>query len=197
MTIPIWSDDTGNLDAILAEAKTDAINHLHDNEDTSGDWLVDDILDKAHAAGGDPETAIRDLTIDDVPVDIYNHDQLGDEQANLDAIPLERDVVVTGTAGLWDGPHTMTAHTGFDTIGDILRDLPWPDMDENTWTIDDNDDLRYTGVHHDGVNTCIYRQIKPHTHMPADPDPDTIHTLTDPLGPLIRHLYGIPDPTSR
>ncbi len=52
----------------------------------------------------------------------------------------------------------------FDNIGDIISDSPWTGMEYETWKIDGHDDLRYVGVHHDGVNTCTFRELKTDGH---------------------------------
>lgn len=79
-----------------------------------------------------------------------------DECGNLERLELGQPVVFVGTAGLWDGRRTIASIVAMDNIGDIIADSPWQHMEYETWSIDGHDDLRYTGVHHDGTNTCTY-----------------------------------------
>lgn len=122
--------------------------------------------------------------------DELNDQYLDDEAANLAHLTLARPVAIIGTAGLWDGRRTVGHVIRFADTGEIIREAPWHTMDVNEWSVDDHDDLRYTGIHHDGVNTCVYRMIKPGRTIN---DHDTTRSLRDkttPLGRLIREVYG-------
>lgn len=65
--------------------------------------------------------------------------------------------VIEGTAGLWDGARRLSAAARFRTVADILAVEPWHGMDAHVWQVDEHGDLRYTGFHRDGVNTCVFR----------------------------------------
>lgn len=201
----IWNNHTDTLETILEDAKREAIDIATNPHATqeAGDWLVESIIDQAgHAINplrGPVDAAvirhaIQDVTIADVPVAEYNLAYLDDETTNLDAITLDDPIAITGTAGLWDGTRTVTAVARFDTVGDILRAAPWNDMDADDWSIDDHDDLRYTGSHHDGTNTCAYRILRHGRTIPAGATAGDVRRLTRPIGPLVRNLYGIPAP---
>lgn len=65
--------------------------------------------------------------------------------------------VIEGAAGLWDGARRLSAAARFRTVADILAVEPWHGMDAHVWQVDEHGDLRYTGFHRDGVNTCVFR----------------------------------------
>ena len=67
-------------------------------------------------------------------------------------------------------------------------------MEYETWSIDGHDDLRYTGVHHDGTNTCSVRELKEGRDIEPDDSLRDILRKTTPLGPRIRAVYGMPAP---
>lgn len=81
----------------------------------------------------------------------------------------------------------------FWQVADIL-DRAWRHMEYETWSIDGHDDLRYTGVHHDGTNTCSVRELKEGRDIEPDDSLRDILRKTTPLGPRIRAVYGMPAP---
>lgn len=88
----------------------------------------------------------------------------------------------------------------FDNIGDIIADSPWNGMEYETWGIDEHDDLRYSGVHHDGVNTCTFRELKDAPRADRTIGQDDMRRLlraSRPLGPRIRKVYGMPTPAKK
>ncbi|WP_052118753.1 hypothetical protein [Bifidobacterium saguini] len=211
-TIPIWNNDTATLDAIMDDARAEAMTLAEETINRHGtdpehDWLVNAILETGlHSAAA--ATPWQPLQAEDLrnalagidpwadprlgrAVAEYNNEYRHDEITNLDAIRLERPIAITGKAGVWQGTRTMCSILRFDTLGDILRQAPWNDMDIDDWSIDENDDLRYTGIHHDGTNTCTYRQLKPGARINQHTGYNAIQRMSEPLGPLIRHLYGI------
>lgn len=202
MDITLWNDQTDTLQAMLDDAKEEARRlasaAIDDGGAEGADVIVSTILRRAWMTAGEPHQplaveeyrkAIDDIGLEDhvvaAAIADLNDGYLADETDNLAAIPLERPVVIEGTADLWGGSRTVNATVRFDTIGDILRQAPWGDMDANAWTIDEHDDLRYTGTHHDGVNTCTFRQLKTRGRQGGT------RVKTEPLGPSIRKLYGI------
>lgn len=108
--------------------------------------------------------------------------------------------VILGKAGLWNGSRTIASVVRFDNIGDIISDSPWTGMEYETWKIDGHDDLRYVGVHHDGVNTCTFRELKTDGHGEKPIEENDLRALlraSRPLGPLVREVYGMPAPAKK
>lgn len=93
-----------------------------------------------------------------------------------------------------DPKGTIASIVNMDNIGDIIADSPWQHMEYETWSIDGHDDLRYTGVHHDGTNTCSVRELKEGRDIEPDDSLRDILRKTTPLGPRIRAVYGMPAP---
>lgn len=209
----IWSNDTDRIDSIVDYWKEEAARLSEDMaKDPKGTiddacWPVTDILDRAwRQAISDYElpTAARLIEIiEDLDpsatgiaahaVDENNADRR-DECGNLERLELGQPVVFVGTAGLWDGRRTIASIVNMDNIGDIIADSPWQHMEYETWSIDGHDDLRYTGVHHDGTNTCSVRELKEGRDIEPDDSLRDILRKTTPLGPRIRAVYGMPAP---
>ena len=99
-----------------------------------------------------------------ITADDLNTEYRADERDNLRHLELAHPVIILGKAGLWNGSRTIASVVRFDNIGDIISDSPWTGMEYETWKIDGHDDLRYVGVHHDGVNTCTFRELKTDGH---------------------------------
>lgn len=62
------------------------------------------------------------------------------------------------------------------------------------------DDLRYVGVHHDGVNTCTFRELKTDGHGEKPIEEYDLRTqlrASNPLGPRVRDVYGMPAPAKK
>lgn len=116
-----------------------------------------------------------------------NDEYRNDERDNLAGLVLEHPVALMGKEGLWDGTRPIACTRAARSIGDIIAESPWNGMEHETWSIDGNDDLRYEGMHHDGVNTCIFRELNPG----ARPSSGDLVRGTRPLGPRIRQLYGM------
>lgn len=88
----------------------------------------------------------------------------------------------------------------FDNVGDIIADSPWGGVEYENWKIDGNDDLRYVGVHHDGVNTCTFRELKTDGHGEKPIEEYDLRTqlrASNPLGPRVRDVYGMPAPAKK
>ena len=209
----IWRNETARIDSIVDYWKEEAARLSEDMaKDPKGTiddacWPVTDILDRAwRQAISDYElpTAARLIEIiDDLDpyatgiaahaVDENNADRR-DECGNLERLELGQPVVFVGTAGLWNGRRTIASIVNMDNIGDIIADSPWQHMEYETWSIDGHDDLRYTGVHHDGTNTCSVRELKEGRDIEPDDSLRDILRKTTPLGPRIRAVYGMPAP---
>ena len=90
------------------------------------------------------------------PADAAYNDMLEE----LRHVPINRPVIVTGQANLWSGAKPVSAVITPSSVADIVASFPWSGMDFNEWLIDGYGDLRYQGIHHDGVNTVIFRELK-------------------------------------
>lgn len=132
--------------------------------------------------------------------DDLNTEYRADERDNLRHLELAHPVIILGKAGLWNGSRTIASVVRFDNIGDIISDSPWTGMEYETWKIDGHDDLRYVGVHHDGVNTCTFRELKTDGHGEKPIEENDLRALlraSRPLGPLVREVYGMPAPAKK
>lgn len=203
----IWSNDTERIEAIIEDWRDGALQlaermandpkgtlgEAYDGERVILDKAWNGILDEGEVPTGRRlhERIENGDWGDDIELleeaAILNDEYRGDERDNLAGLTLERPVVLIGREGLWDGPRAVACTSDARSIGDLIAESPWNGMDRETWSIDGNDDLRYEGVHHDGVNTCIFRELNPG----ARPDGDPMRG-TRPLGPRIRKLYGMP-----
>lgn len=148
--------------------------------------------------------AIRSIDASDTRIraeaDDLNAEYRMDERMNLSGLGLDHPVIILGKAGLWDGTRTIASIVAFDNIGDIIADSPWNGMEYETWGIDEHDDLRYSGVHHDGVNTCTFRELKDAPRADRTIGQDDMRRLlraSRPLGPRIRKVYGMPTPAKK
>lgn len=135
-----------------------------------------------------------------IAADDLNTEYRADERDNLRHLELAHPVIILGKAGLWNGSRTIASVVRFDNIGDIISDSPWTGMEYETWKIDGHDDLRYVGVHHDGVNTCTFRELKTDGHGEKPIEENDLRALlraSRPLGPLVREVYGMPAPAKK
>ena len=135
-----------------------------------------------------------------IAADDINTEYRADERDNLRHLELAHPVIILGKAGLWNGSRTIASVVRFDNIGDIISDSPWTGMEYETWKIDGHDDLRYVGVHHDGVNTCTFRELKDAPRADRTIGQDDMRRLlraSRPLGPRIRKVYGMPAPAKK
>ena len=209
----IWSNDTDRIDSIIDHWKEEAARAAEDMaKDPKGAiddafWQVADILDRAwRQAVDDYELPTAERLIEIIEdLDPYandiaahaveeNESYLRDECGNLERLELDHPVVFVGTAGLWDGRRTVASVVDMGNVGEIIADSPWRHMEYETWSIDGHDDLRYTGVHHDGTNTCSVRELKEGRDIEPDDSLRDILRKTTPLGPRIRAVYGMPAP---
>lgn len=212
----IWTNDTDQIDAIIDDWKQEAA-HLatamaENPKETVADatYGVDVILEKAwkYVVGEcelpAPQRLVEAIeSIDEydanvrIAADDLNTEYRADERDNLRHLELAHPVIILGKAGLWNGSRTIASVVRFDNIGDIISDSPWTGMEYETWKIDGHDDLRYVGVHHDGVNTCTFRELKTDGHGEKPIEENDLRALlraSRPLGPLVREVYGMPAP---
>lgn len=80
-----------------------------------------------------------------------------DEKTNLD-IQLSRPILVVGDLGLWHGRRMGYKEIESGNISDCL--YTERDIDNATWFVDKNGDLRCDAIHHDGTNHYLYRTYK-------------------------------------
>ena len=215
----IWSNDIDQIDAIIDDWKQEATQlaeaMANNPKETMADAVygVDVILEKAwEDVVGEYELptpqqlveAIEAIDEDDTSVRIVadglNTEYRADEQDNLRHLGLKHPVIILGKAGLWNGSRTLASVVDFDNIGDIIADSPWAGMEYETWKIDGHDDLRYIGVHHDGVNTCTFRELKTDGHGEKPIEENDLRALlraSRPLGPRVREVYGMPAPAKK
>ena len=79
------------------------------------------------------------------------------EKTNLD-IQLSRPILVVGDLGLWNGRRMGYKEIESGNISDCL--CSERDIDNATWYVDKNGDLRADAIHHDGTNHYLYRVFK-------------------------------------
>lgn len=145
-------------------------------------------------------TSLSDGVQHIVATDELNTEYRADEQDNLRHLELEHPVIILGQAGLWNGSRTLASVVDFDNVGDIIADSPWGGMEYENWKIDGNGDLRYVSVHHDGVNTCTFRELKTDGHGEKPIEEYDLRTqlrTSNPLGPRVRDVYGMPAPAKK
>lgn len=212
----IWTNGTDRIDSIIAQWKTEAANLAEDmakDPERTLDgtpWQIADILEHAWrcVTGTREPPDARRLTeaidgLDPHARDIRrnaieeNDACRGDERDNLEHLALDNPVAFIGTAGLWDGRRTIANVVDMDNIGDLIATSPWNDMEFEAWLIDARDDLRYVGVHRDGVNTCSVRELKPGELIAPNDAMRDVLRRTRPLGPRIRDAYGMSAPKKR
>ncbi|MBM6747396.1 hypothetical protein H6G88_08900 [Bifidobacterium ruminantium] len=216
----IWTNDTDQIDAIIDDWKREAAKlapHMARNpKETMADttYGVDTILEKAweHVVGEyelpTPQRLVEAIEtidpLDDTHVrimaDDLNTEYRADEQDNLQHLKLAHPVIILGKAGLWNDSRAIASVVEFDNIGDIISDSPWTGMEFETWKIDGHDDLRYIGVHHDGVNTCTFRELKTDGRGEKPIEENDLRALlraSRPLGPRVRDVYGMPAPAKK
>lgn len=123
--------------------------------------------------------------------------RLDDERANLD-IPIERDVLVIKTLGLWDGKKVRCSVIHRATIGTLLERF----FDGNSFYVEaDTGDFVGEAYHHDGTNYYRFREIS--ADAPNDSIDDLVYKiesgeeyaedlarLTKSFGGRIAKVYG-------
>lgn len=80
---------------------------------------------------------------------------LDDERDNLN-IEVPEDIVTIAKLGLWDGQCLGYSIEDSRKISNLL----YSNCDYGKWYCD-RYNLRFTGIHHDGTNTYLYRMRKP------------------------------------
>lgn len=103
-------------------------------------------------------------------------------------VPINRPVIVTGQANLWSGAKPVSAVINPSSVADIVARFPWSGMDFNEWLIDGFGDLRYQGIHNDGVNTVIFRELKSNRIPGLSQGEETLRRKSAGLGRRIRRM---------
>ena len=85
-----------------------------------------------------------------------NANYLDDERMNLD-IELPHPIICIADLGRWDGRCMGYKMIESGNIADCLWD---GECDYCTWYVDRYNNLRFTGVHHDGTNHYLYRELR-------------------------------------
>ena len=85
-----------------------------------------------------------------------NADYLNDERANL-CVVLPNPIICIADLGRWNGRCMGYKMIESGNIADCLWD---PECDYCTWYVDRYNNLRFTGVHHDGTNHYLYRELR-------------------------------------
>lgn len=84
-----------------------------------------------------------------------NNDYLDDERKNLD-IQLNNDIICIANIGRWNGRKIGYKIIESGNISDCLYD----DCDFCEWYVDKYKNLCFSGDHHDGHNSYVYRKFK-------------------------------------
>lgn len=125
-----------------------------------------------------------------------NADYLDDERDNLD-IKLPHAIICIADLGLWYGRRMCYKVIESCNIADCLYE---PKCDYCTWYVDRYNDLRFTGVHHDGTNHYLYRELRDLSNKQMENFLEKLHTgkltrrdinrYTTSIGSHIQRVYG-------
>ena len=85
-----------------------------------------------------------------------NDDYLDYERANLSVV-LPNPIICIADIGLWNGRCMGYKLLESGNIADCLWD---PECDYCEWYVDRYNDLCFSGVHHDGTNHYLYRELR-------------------------------------
>ena len=125
-----------------------------------------------------------------------NDDYLDDERANLSVV-LPHAIIRIADLGLWDCRRMGYKMLESGNIADCLYDL---DYDFCKWYVDHYNDLRFTGVHHDGTNHYLYRELRDLSDRQMENFLEKLHTgkltrrdirrYTTSVGIDVNKVYG-------
>ena len=74
---------------------------------------------------------------------------------NLD-IELPAEIIAIADVGRWNG-----RTTGYKVIGKNVKDCLYSECEYAEWYVDQYGNFRFTGHHHDGTNSVLYRMFRP------------------------------------
>lgn len=125
-----------------------------------------------------------------------NYAYLDDEKVNLDMV-LPHSIICIADLGLWYGRRMGYKMIESGNIADCLYDS---DCDFCTWYVDRYNDLRFSGVHHDGRNHYLYRELRDLSDKQMENFLEKLHTgkltrrdirrYTTNIGSHIQRVYG-------
>jgi hypothetical protein len=109
---------------------------------------------------------------------------LEDERRNL-AVPVGGSLVILADLGLWNG-----RRFGFKVIPDATAaDILYSNCDYCRWYVDE-EDVRFTGHHHDGTNHYLYRVYEGDPADLYDMTQEEMLHATKSLRPVVAAVYG-------
>lgn len=147
------------------------------------------------------EEDIKAMVSDEDKVFVYyvevNNEDLEDERENLDNKYHNR-ILIIGKLGLWDGVHNAYKVELNKTLGEMLYDS---DCDYCRWYVDEEDEFRFEGAHHDGSNEYLYRIVNEDTTedelsklcaciYQGEDYSELLNEYTTKIGPELRKFYG-------
>lgn len=125
-----------------------------------------------------------------------NYAYLDDEKVNLD-IELPNPIICIADIGRWDGRCRGYKMIESGNIADCLWD---GECDYCTWYVDRYNNLRFTGVHHDGTNHYLYRELRDLSDKQMENFLEKLHTgnlirrdinrYTTSVGTHVNKVYG-------
>lgn len=147
---------------------------------------------------GMDEDEYNDLIEDELIAMMYdvNDRQLEDTKYDIKK-DFGRPILVIGQLGLWNG----TAYGYKEIPSGQLADCLYTEDDYSTFFVDDDEEFRCDGIHHDGTNHYMYRVWKKEVgqwEMEELKDKlyhgsatmEDIDKYTDRLGDIICNIYG-------
>lgn len=119
-----------------------------------------------------------------------NDDYLDDLKAEIKDVVFDTPIVVLGNIGTWQG--VAGAFKSIDS--GKLSDCFYDDCDYCEWYVDENNDLRFTGNHHDGNNSYLYRVYKDELYdEDIEEFEDKVLSNTVTKEDIEKYTYGIGD----
>ena len=125
-----------------------------------------------------------------------NADYLNDERGNL-CVVLPHPIICIADLGRWKRRYVGYKMIESHNIANCLCDT---ECDYCEWYVDHYNDLRFTGVHHDGTNHYIYRELRDLSDQQMENFLDKLHTgtltrrdirrYTTNIGSHIQRVYG-------
>ena len=125
-----------------------------------------------------------------------NYAYLDDEKVNLD-IELPNPIICIADLGRWNGRCMGYKMIEPGNIADCLWD---GECDYCTWYVDRYNDLCFSGVHHDGRNHYLYRELRDLSDQQMENFLEKLHTgrltrrdirrYTTNIGSHIQRVYG-------
>lgn len=125
-----------------------------------------------------------------------NAEYLDDERRNLDVF-VDTPIIVIADIGKWDG-----RHSAYRIIRDgNIKNCLFSELDGCTWYVDRVGDFRFSGYHHDGCNSYLYRKFRKDVDeedmdefgckiLDHNLTQEDIEKYTERLGDAIAKVYG-------